>query len=131
MKIESRGSIIDSSAFLALVYNEDTLKNTEKYFHNSYMSVVNASECLIVLTRNGMPLDVAKNLLESLIGKFLPCEYHDAEFISQTKKDNSHLGLSLGDCVCLALGKKLNLQIVTADREWTKAVGSSKIICLR
>lgn len=28
------------------------------------------------------------------------------------------LGLSLGDCYCIALGKVLNIPIYTADRAW-------------
>lgn len=127
----SQPSIIDSSALLAVIYNETGMDKAKEYFDNSYMSVINAAECLIVLTRNGMPENVAQNLLESIISKFLPCEYHDAELIAKVKNANSTLGLSLADCTCISLGNKLGLQIITADKEWTQVESKSKIICIR
>ena len=127
----NKASVIDSSALLALINNETGIEQAKEYFETSYMSVINATECLIVLNRNGMPIDVAQDLLESIISKFLPCEYHDMELIAKIKNDHRKLGLSLGDSVCIALGNKLDLQIVTADRTWKKVESKSQIICIR
>ncbi|NRA73937.1 MAG: PIN domain-containing protein [Rickettsiales bacterium] len=127
----NKASVIDSSALLALINNETGTEQIKEYFETSYMSVINATECLIVLNRNGMPINVAQSLLESIISKFLPSEYHDMELIAKIKNDHKSLGLSLGDSVCIALGNKLDLQIVTADRTWQKVQSKSKIICIR
>lgn len=127
----SKPSIVDSSALLAIVYNETGMDTAKEHFDNSYMSVINAAECLIVLTRNGMPEDIAKNLLESIISKFIPCEYHDADLITKIKNSNPKLGLSLADCTCISLGNKLGLQIITADKEWQQVASKSEIICIR
>ena len=124
-------SLIDSSALLAVIYNERGMEKAQEYFENSYMSVVNASECFIVLNKNGMPFDIAQNLLESIISKFIPLEYNDAKIIAEVKNSNKDLGLSLGDSTCIAIGNKLDLQIITADKAWLQVQSKSKIICIR
>jgi PIN domain nuclease of toxin-antitoxin system len=85
----------------------------------------------MVLSRNGMPFDIATNLLESIISKFIPIEYYDAPLIAQVKNENKSLGLSLGDSTCIALGNKLSLNIVTADKAWSDVKCESKIIFIR
>ncbi len=124
-------SLIDSSALLAVIYNERGMEKAQEYFENSYMSVVNAAECFIVLNKNGMPFDIAQNLLESIISKFIPLEYNDAKIIAQIKNSNKDIGLSLGDSTCIAIGNKLDLQIITADKAWLQVQSKSKIICIR
>ena len=127
----NKASVIDSSALLAVIYNEKGTDKAQEYFDNSYMSVVNAVECITVLTRNGMPLDVAKNLLESIISKFIPCEYNDVVLITQIKNENKNLGISLGDSVCIALVAKLGLKVITTDKAWTNIKSTAEVICLR
>ncbi len=124
-------SLIDSSALLAVIYNERGMEKAQEYFENSYMSVVNAAECFIVLNKNGMPFDIAQNLLESIISKFIPLEYNDAKIIAQIKNTNKDISLSLGDSTCIAIGNKLDLQIITADKAWLQVQSKSKIICIR
>ena len=124
-------SVIDSSALLAIIYDEGENKEVQKHFDHSYMSVINATECLIVLNRNGMPMDVAQNLLESIISKFIPTEYNNILLIAEIKNSNVDIELSLGDCTCIALGNKLGLQIVTADKVWLKVKCKSNIRCIR
>lgn len=125
-------SIIDSSALLAVIYNEDGIEEAQKkYFDHSYMSVINAAECLMILNKNGMPIDVAQNLLESIISKFIPTEYHDTPLIAQVKNENIPLELSLGDSTCIALGSKLGVNIITADKTWSEVRCKSKITCIR
>lgn len=127
----NKTSVIDSSALLALINDEAGTKQAQEYFENSYMSVINATECLIVLNRNGMPMEVAQNLLESIVSKFLPVEYHDMTLVAKIKNDHKNLGLSLGDSICIALGNKLDLQIITADKIWSEVKSKSQIICIR
>lgn len=130
-QFENDTSIIDSSALLAVIHSEKGSKESEKYLDDACMSAINAAECLIVLTRNGMPADVAKKLIASIIKTFIPCDYGDIELINEIKQKNSKLGLSLADCICIALGNKLQLRIITADKSWSKASSKSQIICIR
>lgn len=127
----NKASVIDSSALLAIIYSENSSDETQIDFDHSYMSVINATECIIVLNRNGMPIEVAQNLLESIITKFIPTEYNDTQLIARVESENTEIGLSLGDSTCIALGNKLNLQIITADKAWSKAKSKSNIICIR
>ena len=128
---DDKGFVIDASALIAVIYQEEFKINTKKYFENSYMSVINATECIVVLNRNGMPVEIAKSLLESLINKFVICEFDDSTDVTNIKNANKNLGLSMADCFCLALGQKLKLPVLTADKIWAKAKTSSEIICIR
>ncbi|CAL7961915.1 putative PIN domain nuclease [Alphaproteobacteria bacterium] len=128
---EAKSFVIDSSALLAVIYNEKLVIDAKKYFENSSMSVINATECIIVLNRNGMPIEIAKSLLESLISKFVICEFDNSNNITNIKNSNKNLGLSIADCFCLALGQKLELPIVTADKIWAEAKITSEVICIR
>jgi PIN domain nuclease of toxin-antitoxin system len=111
-----KGFVIDSSALLVVVYDEKVSIDMKKYLENSCMSVINATECIVVLNRNGMPIEIARNVLESLINKFIICDLNDSNHIASIKYLNANLGLSIADCFCLALGENFGLPIVTADK---------------
>jgi len=128
---EVKSFVIDSSVFLAVVHNEKLMDDAKQYLENSLMSAINAAECVIVLNRNGMPIEIAKELLESLVTKFVFCEFDDSVNIANIKNTNKDLGLSIGDCFCLALGEKLELPVVTADKIWQEAKVNVEIICIR
>jgi ribonuclease VapC len=72
------------------------------------------------IARHGMPKDYVEKALDKLpvqthafAGKYVLLT---GMLIQQTK----HLGLSLGDRACLALGIAKNLPVLTADKIWTE-----------
>lgn len=52
------------------------------------------------------------------------------DFTVEDSKEVAHIhgltraaGLSLGDCACLALGKRLSATVLTADARWASVAG--------
>ena len=49
------------------------------------------------------------------------------EFVQVTKS----LGLSMGDCACLALGRVMGLPVYPADRAWEKVQVGVEVVLVR
>ena len=108
--------VFDSSAVLTFLFKEKGFQKLESHIDNMCISTVNFSEVITVFKRSSLPTE---NLL---------LEYFNLE--NFTKEDSLYsgeiymkcqsLGLSLGDRACLALGKRLNTKILTADKAWSK-----------
>lgn len=85
---------------------------------NAAISAVNLSEVAAKLAESGMPEEAIRGALEGLaidvhdLGRELA--FRTAMLRPQTK----HKGLSLADRACLALGQRLDLAVITADRAW-------------
>ena len=84
------------------------------------MSVVNWAEALSKVATDGDdPQLVAEHLQASDSPLFLePLTDADCIEIARLRPLTKARGLSLADRACLALSKRLNIPIVTADREW-------------
>lgn len=123
--------ILDASALLALIRSESGAKEVEKYAPNYLMSTVNASEAAAVLQRGGMTAAEAKDSVVSLVAEihaFTPEHaFIAADLVSLTK----HLGLSLGDRACLALGQVLKIPVLTADKAWQPLQSSYQVELIR
>ena len=59
-----------------------------------------------------------EGLLENSL-EIIACNEEDATTIAKFRPLTKSAGLSLGDRACLALGKRLNLPVLTADKVWT------------
>jgi PIN domain nuclease of toxin-antitoxin system len=90
----------------------------------AYISIVNWTEVLSKVADFGEDPEALSQRLEnegilrnSL--EILPLTEEDALLIAQLRPLTKSAGLSLGDRSCLALGKRLGLPVLTADRSWT------------
>ncbi len=82
------------------------------------MSSVNLSEVAVKLLDSGGAPGTTREVLDGL-----PIEIHDftadlAYRAAELRGPTKHLGLSLGDRACLALGLSLGSPILTGDRAW-------------
>ncbi len=59
-----------------------------------------------------------EGLLENSL-EIIACTEEDAINIATFRPLTKSAGLSLGDRACLALGKRLNLPVLTADKVWS------------
>ncbi|QEI40957.1 hypothetical protein BMF77_01539 [Dolichospermum sp. UHCC 0315A] len=59
-----------------------------------------------------------EGLLENSL-EIIACNEEDAITIAKLRGLTKSAGLSLGDRACLALGKRLNLPVLTADKVWS------------
>lgn len=76
----------------------------------------NWSEIAQKVIQHGRRWDPARALLMSYPIEIEPVTAGDAERAALLWKPDS--GLSLGDRLCLALGDRLDVHILTADRSW-------------
>lgn len=96
------------------------------------MSAINASEVIAELNfRLNLPAEEAQEMVDTMINRIIPFDLEMAMRTAQLKKETSHLGLSLGDRACLALGMHLELPVYTADKIWQNFVIPSGVFLIR
>ena len=114
-------NVFDSSAVLALVFNEPGTELATRLMDadDALISSVNQAEVLGKLHDTGMPAEEAALLWRQLPLKVLPFTAEHAQLAGQLRPVTRALGLSLGDCCCLALAQATpGAKVVTADRPW-------------
>ncbi len=123
--------IIDSSAVLAFLRDEQGHEIVAKYLRNSFISTVNFSEIISKYCSNGVSLEQARRAIDSLFAEIVTFDEEQACLTGELKMLTKKLGLSLGDCACLALAKIKNLPVLTADKAWAKLDIGVKIQLIR
>ncbi|MBE9259963.1 MULTISPECIES: PIN domain-containing protein [Aphanizomenonaceae] len=118
-------SVLDASAFLAYLRDEPGAEIVENaLIDGCYISIINWVEVLSKVVDLGeSPEEIIKRLrdeglLENSL-EIVACNEQDAITIAKFRPLTKSTGLSLGDRACLALGKRLNLPVLTADKVWT------------
>ena len=117
--------VLDASALLAYLRDESGATVVENALtQGAYVSIVNWAEVLSKVTELGEdPQAFAQRLKdEGLLGnslEIISLTEEDAVTIAQLQPLTISAGLSFGDRACLALGKRLGLPVLTADRTWT------------
>ena len=118
-------SVLDASAFLAYLRDEPGAEIVENaLIDGCYISIINWVEVLSKVVDLGeSPEEIIKRLrdeglLENSL-EIIACNEEDAITIAKFRPLTKSTGLSLGDRACLALGKRLNLPVLTADKVWS------------
>lgn len=112
--------VLDASALLALVNQEPGQAVVAELLPRSLVSVVNASELVAKLTDQGMPENEIQDVLVALNLTVVPFDEGQGLIAGYLRPVTKHLGLSLGDRACLALGLQTQCPVVTADKAWAK-----------
>jgi PIN domain nuclease of toxin-antitoxin system len=110
--------VLDASALLALIKNEPGAEIVEGLLGNIVMSSVNVSEIASILLDSDMNTTETQESIEPFIDSIVSFDFEHSIACASLKKITKHLGLSLGDRACIALGIKLKLPIYTADKIW-------------
>lgn len=116
--------VLDASAILAFFREESGEEAVRNALPTSLLSAVNAAEVVAKLIDRGMSPEAA-----TLSVRLLPCEIISVDDDLGLEAGRLHAavrkgGLSLGDCVCLALARRKGLPALTADRVWASlAIG--------
>ena len=109
-------SVLDTSAVLAIMYDEPGADRARAHAGGGSISRVNLAEVLTDLIRSGYGGAAdARRLFERL-----PVRVHDIpdSHVGRVAELKQVRGLSLGDCFCIALGKSSGEPLITADRQW-------------
>ena len=111
--------VVDSSAVIAVLFQESGASKVAPELEGALISSVNALEVLRVLTRRGTRLTEAKKAFDLLWTLVIPFDYDDVPITAEIAEMAPHL--SLGDCACIALARRQSAnEILTADRAWKR-----------
>lgn len=109
--------VLDASALLAYMHGERGWERVEAAFRGALMSSVNYAEVLSkVAERGGDPRETDGEFGPQLL--IVPFTAAHALTSARLRSSTRHLGLSLGDRACLALGLERGATVLTADRAW-------------
>ena len=112
--------VYDASVLLALIFDEPGSERARQSLADGVISSVNLSEVIATLVSRGATSADVSALIEDLPLEVVPFTTADAETAGLLRSSTKRLGLSLGDRACLALGRRLEAHILTADRAWEK-----------
>ena len=109
-------SVLDTSAVLAMLYEEEGADKARSFSDPGSISQVNVAEVLTDLLRSGYR-DVAHAMsaLDDLQLRIRSVYEGHVLRVAELKQVK---GLSLGDCFCIALGEATGEPLITADRQW-------------
>jgi PIN domain nuclease of toxin-antitoxin system len=111
--------VLDASAVLALLSREKGWEEVEQAIAvGSAISTVNVAEIVSKLSDTGMPQTAINQVLDLLALETVDFNRSLAYQTGMLRPLTKHVGLSLGDCACLALGRARNLPVLTTDRVW-------------
>jgi ribonuclease VapC len=117
------GIILDASAILAVIHQESGYeKLTPDLLAKAVASTVNLAEVQGKLVSRGWMSDEAWEDATSPIQEVLAFNQEHARIAGDLIAQTRHLGLSLGDRACLALGMALKVPVYTAEKTW-KSLG--------
>lgn len=119
-------SVLDASALLAFIQGEDGADLVEAHLEDQAIcGAANWSEVAQKVRAAGGDWDLVRALLQSYGLEVEPVTETDAERAAATWRAGS--GLSLADRLCLALGHRLQAEVLTADRVWGDHEGIRQI----
>jgi len=122
-------AVIDASTVLAWLQDEPGSDAAERYLMEGVIGAVNWSEVLQKSRQHGAPAGLVARLLTSFGLAVVDVTAADAEQAA----DLWHPGsvLSLADRLCLALGQRLRVPVVTTDGAWASIPGAPEVILIR
>jgi len=112
--------VLDSSAILAVIFEEFGAEVIRPLLDCSLVSSVNLAEVYSKLSEKGIFDEQSIDDLQKLGLEIVDFDLPQALKVADLRPLTRHLGLSLGDRCCLALAMIRNTTAVTADREWQK-----------
>ena len=110
--------VLDASAVLVVLNGEPGTAAVIEALPGSANSAVNVSEVVARLAEGGMPGPAIQEAIEGLNLDIVPFDAELALATGLLRPLTRSAGLSLGDRACVALGMRLQLPVLTADRSW-------------
>lgn len=111
--------MFDSSALLAITFNENGAARAEAVLKCGILSTVNASEVVARFVEVGAKESQARQWLLRFGLDIRPFDQELAITTGLLRATTRHFGLSLGDRACIALAQQLDRPVITADQRWS------------
>jgi len=117
--------LLDASALLAFLHQEPGSIRVRSLILSgtAAMTVINAAEVVSKLSAKGVPAALAEQDCRDLGLAFIAIDETIAFAAAALTPATRHLGLSLGDRVCLAAAALQGAVAVTADQAWAQVEG--------
>lgn len=112
--------VLDASAVLCLLLSEPGADKVEALLERSVLGAVNYSDVVSKLVDRGLPPDDVVSDMSDLGIPVLDIDRELGEIAARMRTSTRRIGLSLGDRMCLALAKKLDVEAVTTDKAWAQ-----------
>src|ERR1700731_4604274 len=113
--------VLDASAILAVIGGEPGAeKLTPELLSRTIVSTVNLAEVQTKLVSRGWTSEQAWEDATSPVREVVSFDEEHARIAGDLALQTRHLGLSLGDRACLALGITLKLPVYAAEKAWKK-----------
>ena len=112
--------VLDSSAILAVIFQEKGAEIVESLLDKSLVSSINVAEVFTKLSEKGILNQQMIDDFQQLGIEIIDFDFEQAVKTAELRPLTKHLGLSLGDRSCLALAILHNTSAITADKEWKK-----------
>lgn len=110
--------VLDSSAILAVIFNEPGSDSVAPLLQGALVSTVNLTEVYTRLLLRGVPADLAWSRIFRMGFEVCPFYEHQARIAAEIIAQTRPLGLSLGDRACLALAVERKAAVYAADAAW-------------
>ena len=124
--------VLDASAILAVINCEPGAeKLTPELLAGAIGGAVNLAEVQNKLVSRGWTSDQAWEDATSPVREVLAFDGEQARIAGTLVTGTTHLGLSLGDRACLAVGIALRLPVYTAEKAWRKLKVGARIHVVR
>ena len=110
--------VFDSSALLAITFEEEGAEVAARALNDGIISAVNAAEVITRYIDLGASEDDARASLSAFGLEIRPFDEALAITAGLMRTSTRKLGLSLGDRACMALAIREQARVLTADRAW-------------
>ena len=111
-------TVFDSSAVLAMTFEEEGADVAAQALNDGIISAVNAAEVITRYVDLGASEEDARAALLTFGLAVYPFDESLAMATGLLRRATRETGLSLGDRACLALAIREQAKVITADRVW-------------
>ena len=115
--------IVDTSAVLAYAFEERGGEAMADLLPRAGICSVNLTEIVSKFVDKGSSGEDARAATAAIGLHVIVADVDLALSAGAMREGTRHLGLSLGDRFCLALGRRTGLPVYTADRRWAELPG--------
>jgi PIN domain nuclease of toxin-antitoxin system len=111
-------AVLDSSAILAVFFNEPGAEIVIPILHGALLSTINLAEIHTRMLESGAQAQQSWNWITNLQCEVCFFTDEHARVAAELRPITRPLGLSLGDRACLALAIERKATVYTTDRVW-------------
>ena len=118
--VNSDAPVLDTSVLIAILNNEPYEEWVLDLLEGAIIGAVNWAEVWTKLHEFGLAEDSRLETLFGLLAPIKPFTQAQAQLAGDLRPLTRHLGLSLGDRACLALGIEAGADVYTAEHAWSR-----------